>query len=99
MEESERCVGRVAILWAGDPSGEVRLTPEGCRLHRVFDALRQRHVAAEPIVYSDEVVDRTRHRLFALDGVLVWVNPVEGDRDRSKLDAMLRDAANAGGLR
>jgi len=26
-----------------------------------------------------------------VDGVLVWVNPIEGGRDRSVLDSMLRD--------
>jgi hypothetical protein len=31
-----------------------------------------------------------------VDGVLVWVNPIEGGRDRSVLDSMLRDVANAG---
>ena len=31
-----------------------------------------------------------------VDGVLIWVNPIEGRRDRSVLDTMLRDVANAG---
>jgi hypothetical protein len=31
--------------------------------------------------------------LLALQGVLVWVNPIEGDRDRTVLDSMLRDVA------
>jgi hypothetical protein len=62
----------------------------------VFDALRERHVAAEPVVYSDDVVEQVRDRLVGLDAVLVWVNPIEGDRDRSKLDAMLRDVADTG---
>jgi len=31
-----------------------------------------------------------------VDGVLVWVNPIEGGRDRSVLDSMLRDVAIAG---
>ncbi len=31
-----------------------------------------------------------------VDGVLVWVNPIEGGRDRSVLDAMLRNVAAAG---
>jgi len=31
-----------------------------------------------------------------VDGVLVWVNPIEGGRDRSVLDSMLRDVTGAG---
>jgi len=31
-----------------------------------------------------------------VDGVLVWVNPIEGGQDRSVLDSMLRDVAAAG---
>src|SRR5262249_14625682 len=31
-----------------------------------------------------------------LDGVLVWVNPIEGGRDRTILDVMLRDVAASG---
>jgi hypothetical protein len=34
--------------------------------------------------------------LLQVDGVLVWFNPIEGGRDRSLLDAMLRDVAAAG---
>jgi hypothetical protein len=31
-----------------------------------------------------------------VDGVLVWVNPIEGGRDRTVLDAMLREVAASG---
>jgi hypothetical protein len=95
-ERSARFLGRIGIVWPGDPRVEVRLTPEGCRLHRVFDALFERHVAAEAVVYADEVVDKVRDRLLGMDAVLVWVNPIEDGRDRSKLDAMLREVAAAG---
>ena len=86
----------IGILWAGDPHAEVRITPQGCRLSRVFDALRDANVAAEPVVYADEVADQVRDRLLELDGVLVWVNPIEKGRDRTRLDAMLREVADAG---
>jgi hypothetical protein len=89
-----RC--RIGVLWPGDPRAVVQITPEGCRLHRVFDALRDAGAAPEPVVYADEVADEIRDRLRALDGVLVWVNPIENGRDRTKLDGMLRDVAAAG---
>jgi hypothetical protein len=87
---------RIGVLWPGDPHAPVSVTPEGCRLHRVFDALREQNVIAEPVVYADEVADDVRRRLLALDGVLVWVNPIENNRDRSVLDAMLRKVAATG---
>jgi hypothetical protein len=39
---------------------------------------------------------RVRHQLNQVDGVLMWVNPNEGGRNRSILDAMLRDIASNG---
>jgi hypothetical protein len=87
---------RIGILWAGDPYAPVNVTPEECRLHRVFDALREQDVIAEPVIYADEVADEVSKRLIVLDGVLVWVNPIENGRDRSVLDAILRKVATVG---
>jgi hypothetical protein len=93
---SPKCAGQVAVMWAGDPNAEVRITPEHCRLHRVFDALREAGIDPEPVVYADEAAGRVRERLLRLDGVLVWVNPIESGRDRTRLDAILREVASAG---
>jgi hypothetical protein len=65
-------------------------------LYRVFDALAERGLVGVPVVYADEVAERVRNRLLGLDGVLVWVNPIESGRDRTTLDAMLREVADAG---
>jgi len=84
---------RVGLLWRAewDPPG-----PGRCRLHRVFDAFSDLGVRAEPVVYSDQSAEAVRAQLLHLDGVLVWVNPIEQGRDRSKLDPLLREAADAG---
>ena len=37
-----------------------------------------------------------REQLLALDGVLVWVNPIEQGLTRAKLDPLLREVAEAG---
>src|SRR6185503_3012747 len=47
-------------------------------------------------VYEDDVVDAVRARLAALDGVLVWVNPIHEGRNRANLDALLREVAARG---
>jgi len=68
----------------------------GCRLHGVFAAFAELGVRAEPVVYSDAEVDVVRDRLLSLQGVLVWVNPIEQGRDRSKLDPLLREISEQG---
>ena len=89
---------RVGLLWRAewDPPDEHASIVETCRLHAMFAAFSALGVAAEPVVYSDETVDAVREQLLALDGVLVWVNPIEQGRDRSLLDPLLRDVAAAG---
>jgi hypothetical protein len=62
----------------------------------MFDAFHDLGVAAAPVVYSDDLTDSVRDHLLELDGVLVWVNPIEQGLDRSKLDPLLREAAQAG---
>ncbi len=53
-------------------------------------------MVVELALYHDEICDEIRRQLMRVAGVLVWVNPVEGGRDRSVLDAMLRDVAASG---
>jgi hypothetical protein len=89
-------IGKLALLWRGD--GEARETeaPETSRFSRVFDALKSRGIDAEPAVYSEDCADEIQAQLRAVDGVLVWVNPLANGQTRIKLDAMLRDVASAG---
>lgn len=69
---------------------------ESCKLREVFAAFSALGVSAEPVIYSDDAVEAVRDQLLALDGVLVWVNPIEQGLDRSKLDPLLREVADAG---
>ena len=84
----------VGLLWRAewDPVTD----RAACKLHGVFDAFAALNVSAEPVLYSDGAVDRVREQLLGLDGVLVWVNPIEQGLDRSRLDPLLREAADAG---
>jgi hypothetical protein len=87
---------KVALLWAGDSATRRTVKLDEARLSRVADALRQLGIAAEAAVYADELVDEVRTQLLGLDGVLVWVDPIVQGRDRSLLDALLRQVADAG---
>jgi hypothetical protein len=89
-------IGRIALLWRGDRDARAKATPANNRLSLVFEALAAVNVAAEPAVYSDDVVDEVREQLSGLDGVLVWVDPISDGHDRSKLDPMLREVATKG---
>jgi hypothetical protein len=87
---------RVALLWHGDRETRKTSTLEENRFRGVAEALRQIGVVAEPAVYADEFVAEVREQLLKVDGVLVWVNPIEKGRDRSTLDAMLSQVADEG---
>jgi uncharacterized protein DUF6815 len=63
----------------------------------IVTALAEVGVEASFVAYSDDSCGATRSELFGFDGALVWVDPIAGDgRDRSRLDAMLRDVASRG---
>jgi hypothetical protein len=88
--------GRLAPLWRGDREARSSAKPETSRLHRVFEALALRNIHAEPAVYADDMADEVRAQLLALDGVLVWVDPISDGQNRNKLDALLREVAARG---
>ena len=97
MSEPTARLGRIAILWRGNEAARRSVTPHTSRFKAVFAALAAVGIDAEPVVYEDDVRDAVRAQLAALDGVLVWVNPIHEGRDRSELDALLREVA-AGGV-
>ncbi len=87
---------RVALLYPGDRDARRRAAPGESRFLPLFHALAELGVQAEPAVYHDDFCEDVRRQLANVDGVLVWVNPIQDGRDRSILDAMLRDVAAAG---
>jgi hypothetical protein len=89
-------LGRVAILWRGDETARRGVTLETSRFKAVFAALAAAGVDALPVVYEDDVLDAVRAQLVALDGVLVWVNPIHEGLSRANLDALLREVAARG---
>ena len=59
----------------------------------MFEELAAVGIAAEPAVYDEAMADEVRRQLSAVDGVLVWVDPIHGGKSRTELDALLRDVA------
>ena len=95
MDQPEPPPFKVALLWRGDGRAP---PPPNTRLDPVFEALSELGVEAEPAIYSEDVHAQLCERLSRLDGVLVWVDPISGDRRRDGLDALLRAVAASGAL-
>lgn len=89
-------IPRVALLWHGDREARQSATLAEGRFHGVAEALGTVGIETEPAVYNDDFVHEVRAQLSSVDGVLVWVNPIEQGRDRTVLDAMLRQVSDAG---
>jgi hypothetical protein len=71
-------------------------TPQNSRLVQVFEALAAIGIDARPAIYDETFAEDVREQLLAVDGVLVWVNPIQDGRNRAGLDALLRDVATRG---
>jgi hypothetical protein len=86
----------VAIVYPGNQEVRKNATPENNRFASLFQAFVDRGINAQPAVYNDDYCDEVRAQLMQVDAVLVWINPIEGGCDRTRLDAMLREVAHAG---
>jgi hypothetical protein len=87
---------KIAILWRGDREARRAATPQNDRYHRIFEELAALGIDAGPAVYDEDFVEEVRDQLLAVDGVLVWVDPIQGGKTREVLDAMLREVAARG---
>jgi len=87
---------RVAVLFPAKAEQRSSIRLEDTRYAAIAEALRAAGIEVEGAPYADEAVDDVRAQLCRVDGVLVWVNPLDGDRNRTVLDAMLADVAGRG---
>jgi hypothetical protein len=86
----------VALLYPGDRAARDRSDPAESRFAPLFTAFAAAGVAAQPAVYHDDFAEEVAAQLRGVDGVIVWCNPVEAGRRRDRLDAVLREVAQAG---
>lgn len=86
----------VAIVWRGDADARRDATPQNSRFVRVFEALASEGIDAQAAVYDEVFSDTVREQLLAVDGVLVWVDPIHQGKTRAALDEMLREVATRG---
>ncbi|MDA9507739.1 hypothetical protein XI09_24520 [Bradyrhizobium sp. CCBAU 11386] len=86
----------VAILSRGDAAARREATPQNSRFVRIFEALAAVGIEARPVIYDETFADTVRDQLLAVDGVLVWVDPIHQGKTRADLDPLLRDVAARG---
>lgn len=85
---------RVGILWRGDRGDG------SAAANRLFEPLARGFaeigVTAVPVLYADHAIDEVRSELLHLAAVLVWVDPIANGRNRTQLDALLREVSARG---
>ena len=87
---------RVAILFPADSKQLLATSLEQTRHAETAAALRASGLEVTGAPYADAIVGDVRELLADVDGVLVWFNPIEGGRDRTLLNSMLRSVALQG---
>src|SRR5215510_3423779 len=80
---------RAAILSPGNSEARRNTTAENSRFSDLFRAFAARRIHVEPAIYHDDFCADVREQLMRVNGVLMWVNPIERGWDRSILDSML----------
>lgn len=90
---------RIALVWRGDAEARGRGMAEEGRFGAVFAALRAAGLTPEPCIYDEGLEEPVRAQLLGCAAALVWVNPLQGGvTRRARLDALLREVAEAGVL-
>lgn len=87
---------KIAIVWRGDAETRRNATPRNNRFHGIFEELEVAGIEAIPAVYDEAFADDLRAQLLGMDGVLVWVNPLQSGKTRIELNRLLEEVAAAG---
>lgn len=85
---------RVGVLWRGEAGA--RQPAEDRGLRSLFEAFAALPVDVVPVPFGDERIEEARAQLLELDGVLVWVNPIQDGVNRQHVDELLRHVAAKG---
>jgi hypothetical protein len=96
ITDREHGVPRIGVLWRGDRRAAAPLPRADRGLGPLYDAFAGLPVLIQPVPYSDDAVDEVREQLLRLDGVLVWVNPIQDGVNRAQLDPLLREVSAEG---
>ena len=84
----------IGVLWRGEPGAARPAEDRG--LAPLFDAFEQLPVDVVPVPFGDDRASAVGSQLMGLDGVLVWVNPLQDGVTRGRVDELLREASAKG---
>lgn len=87
---------RIALLYPGDAATRARNDPAESRFAPLFRAFAAAGAAVEPAIYDAAWADELGAQLAGVDALLVWHNPIENGRPRTRLDALLRELSRRG---
>ena len=87
---------RVALLWYGDIPTDISIVGGRNRLRPLYDALVERDVEVVSVPYAHDRHDTVAEQLQGIDGVMVWMNPIEDGRSREALDNLLAELVKQG---
>jgi hypothetical protein len=87
---------KVTVVWRGSPNDDPIDSKVEPRYLAVIEALMSEGLDVRHLAFVEERLDVARTAISASDAVLVWVDPISGDRDRHILDAVLRESSSTG---
>jgi hypothetical protein len=87
---------KVALMWRGSREARSSARLEDSRFKHLSEALQAVGLEPQAAVYGDDFVEEVYGQLLGVDGVLVWINPIQDGQDRRHLDPLLRQVAQAG---
>jgi hypothetical protein len=87
---------RVAIVFPADEKELAATRMESTRLAGMASALQSAGLEVISAPFRDQIADDIEARLVDVSLILVWFNPFEAGRDRSRLNTMLRSLASKG---
>ena len=97
LEQQPLVVPQLLSYRAVTPAARRRRNPTEQPLRpRLRGTCRLAGIEACPVVYDESFADEVRDQLLAVDGVLVWVDPIHQGKTRAALDPLLREIATQG---
>ena len=87
---------KIGLVWHGDREARDTVDLPSSRFAGAATSIELCGMSAVGVIYNDEFLDEVRDQILRLNAIQVWVNPIVGERDRTKLDAMLREVSTRG---
>ncbi|NJO35222.1 MAG: hypothetical protein HC869_21085, partial [Rhodospirillales bacterium] len=82
------------MIWSRAENDRVVFADE--KYKGLAEYIDQRDLSVTSVVYNNRFAEKLRETIFQLDGLLVWVNPIEDGDTREILDPLLEEAIAKG---